>query len=86
MNLLIIGICGFVDSTVACALQVQRRTDGSLNLFDVDNFSRPGSESNRQELKRQGIELFHGDLRAASDLIVQHAVAHEDWLDLSADL
>ncbi|HEY1107064.1 MAG TPA: NAD-dependent epimerase/dehydratase family protein, partial [Opitutaceae bacterium] len=40
-------------------------------------FIRPGSESNRAELKRLGVKLFHGDLRAASDLETLPAV---DWV------
>ena len=68
MKLLITGICGFVGSTVACALQDERRAGEPLTIFGVDNFSRPGSESNRHELKRCGIKLFHGDLRLQSDL------------------
>ncbi len=37
-------------------------------LCGLDNFSRPGSETNRAELARLGVKLFHGDLRVASDL------------------
>jgi CDP-paratose 2-epimerase len=33
-----------------------------------DNFIRPGSESNRAELKRLGVKLIHADVRAASDV------------------
>lgn len=68
MKLLVTGICGFVGSMVACALQDARRAGEPLTIFGVDNFSRPGSETNRQELKRRGIKLFYGDLRLASDL------------------
>ncbi len=68
MKLLITGICGFVGSTLARALQDQPSPGESLSISGVDNFSRPGSESNRQELKRRGMKLFHGDLRQASDL------------------
>jgi CDP-paratose 2-epimerase len=76
MKLLITGICGFVGSTLACALQEQQRGE-SLSIFGVDNFSRPGSESNRRELKRRGIKLFHGDLRLASDL---ESLPAFDWV------
>ena len=68
MRILVTGICGFVGSTVACALQDSPTVGEAISIFGVDNFSRPGSESNRHELKRRGIKLFHGDLRAASDL------------------
>jgi len=67
MKLLITGICGFVGSTIACTLQDERRAE-ALTIFGMDNFSRPGSESNRHELKRRGIKLFHGDLRLGSDM------------------
>jgi CDP-paratose 2-epimerase len=68
MKLLITGICGFVGSTIACALQDERRIGEPLTIFGVDNFSRPGSELNRLMLKRRGIKIYHGDLRAAPDL------------------
>ncbi|MEO6569054.1 MAG: NAD-dependent epimerase/dehydratase family protein, partial [Opitutaceae bacterium] len=41
------------------------------------NFIRPGSETNRAELKKLGIKIFHGDLRASSDLEPLPAV---DWV------
>src|SRR5204862_1099219 len=47
------------------------------SLVGFDNFIRPGSESNRAELKKLGVKLFHGDLRAASDLETLPAV---DWV------
>ncbi|KAB2644782.1 MAG: NAD-dependent epimerase/dehydratase family protein [Verrucomicrobia bacterium] len=65
MKLLITGICGFVGHAVAQALK-ERHED--LELMGIDNFIRPGSESNRTSLKKLGIQLFHGDLRSASDL------------------
>ena len=77
MRILVTGICGFVGSTVACALQDQPGAGEAVSIFGVDNFSRPGSESNRHELKRRGIKLFHGDLRLASDLVGLPAF---DWV------
>ena len=48
-----------------------------MDVFGFDNFIRPGSETNRAELKRLGVKLFHGDLRCASDL---EALPGCDWV------
>jgi CDP-paratose 2-epimerase len=77
MKLLITGICGFAGSTIACAMQDQRRTGEPLTIFGVDNLSRAGSEINRRTLKQRGIKLVHGDLRLASDL---DALPAFDWV------
>lgn len=77
MKLLITGVCGFAGSAVARGLLDQRRPGETLTVFGVDNFSRPGSESNRRELKRRGIKLVHGDLRLASDL---ESLPAFDWV------
>lgn len=74
MRILISGVCGFVGSTLARALA---ESGGGHTLFGFDNFIRPGSETNRAELKRRGVKLFHGDLRAASDLETLPPV---DWV------
>src|SRR5204862_3268187 len=47
------------------------------SLVGFDNFIRPGSESNRAELKKLGVKFFQGDLRAASDLETLPPV---DWV------
>ncbi len=74
MRILITGVCGFVGSTLGRALA----EDGAGHtLFGFDNFIRPGSEGNRAALRRAGVTLFHGDLRAASDLETLPAV---DWV------
>ncbi len=65
LRILITGICGFVGSTLAKAL-LAHRTD--LEILGIDNFIRPGSETNRAELKRIGVKILHGDIRSASDL------------------
>lgn len=71
MRILISGICGFVGSTLAHAFA---EAGTHHELIGIDNFIRPGSESNRAELKRLGVKLFHADLRAASDLETLPAV------------
>ncbi len=65
MRVFITGICGFVGSTLAKVL-LAHRTD--LEILGIDNFIRPGSETNRDELKALGITILHGDIRLASDL------------------
>ncbi len=74
MRILISGVCGFVGSTLARAFD---ESGAGHQLLGFDNFIRPGSETNRAELKRNGVKLFHGDLRAASDLETLPAV---DWV------
>ena len=74
MRILITGICGFVGGTLARAFVA---SGSGHQLFGLDNFIRPGSETNRAELKQLGVKLFHGDLRSASDLETLPAV---DWI------
>jgi len=65
MRILISGICGFAGSTLARGLVEQ---DSGHQVAGFDNFIRPGSETNRADLRQKGVRLFHGDLRSASDL------------------
>jgi CDP-paratose 2-epimerase len=74
MRILITGVCGFVGSTLARALI---ESSPGVELVGLDNFIRPGSETNRAALKKLGVKLVHGDLRAASDLETLPAV---DWV------
>ena len=74
MNVLITGICGFTGRTVAGTLQ---NLDSTIELFGIDNFSRPGSEMNRTALRNLGIPVHHADLRNASDI---DALPASDWL------
>ena len=74
MRILISGVCGFVGSTLARSLA---ESGAGHTLVGFDNFIRPGSESNRDALKKLGVKLFHGDLRAPSDLETLPAV---DWV------
>jgi CDP-paratose 2-epimerase len=73
MKLLISGVCGFVGSTLARAFAEH----GGYQICGFDNFIRPGSESNREELKKLGVKIYHGDVRAASDLETLPAA---DWV------
>ncbi|HXB74995.1 MAG TPA: NAD-dependent epimerase/dehydratase family protein [Candidatus Acidoferrales bacterium] len=74
MKILITGICGFAGSTLAETLL--ELCEG-LGICGIDNLMRPGSESNRGRLKRLGVELFHGDVRMASDF---EALPKTDWV------
>ncbi len=77
MKILISGICGFVGSRVALALNAaldqrnaipQQPGSENLRIIGIDNFSRPGSWHNVQLLRSAGIQVIHGDVRNASDL------------------
>jgi CDP-paratose 2-epimerase len=74
MRLLLTGACGFVGSRIAQALLAGA---SDLQIIALDNFSRPGSESNRDPLRRLGVQLVHGDVRAASDI---DALPPVDWV------
>lgn len=74
MKILITGICGFVGSTLAVALQ---EAISGATLYGLDNFIRPGSENNRNILQKRGIKLFHGDIRCVSDF---EALPAADWV------
>ena len=74
MRILITGVCGFVGSRLAEAL-IERRH--GIEIFGLDNLSRPGSETNRPWLKRLGVKVVHGDLRQASDL---ESLPAADWV------
>lgn len=64
MKILITGICGFVGSTLAKTWVEQ---DAGHVIYGIDNFIRPGSETNRMLLKKIGVKVFHADLRCSSD-------------------
>jgi len=64
MKVLITGICGFVGSTLARALQASAE---NLSVTGVDNFIRPGSELNRRELAKLGVKIIHADVRSTTD-------------------
>ena len=80
MKLLLTGACGFAGSTIAETLLAAR--DG-MEIVGLDNFIRPGSESNRQRLQALGVKLIHADIRSASDVA---ALPATDWvLDCAAN-
>ncbi len=74
MKILITGICGFAGAALARAL-LERRP--GLEIAGIDNLQRPGSEINRTGLRKLGVRVFHGDIRAASDVETLPAA---DWV------
>ena len=80
MKILLTGACGFAGSTIAETLLAAH--DG-IEITGLDNFIRPGSESNRQRLAALGVKLIHTDIRSASDVA---ALPATDWvLDCAAN-
>jgi CDP-paratose 2-epimerase len=74
VKILISGICGFVGSTIAARL---KESVPDAEIFGFDNFIRPGSELNRLDLKRRGIQVRHADVRSAADL---SGLPKSDWV------
>jgi CDP-paratose 2-epimerase len=74
MRILISGVCGFVGSHLARYLI---ESCVGITIVGLDNLARPGSEVNRVSLKHLGVQLFHGDIRMASDL---ETLPHTDWV------
>jgi len=74
MRILVTGICGFVGNAIAeCLLEAH----AGLAITGLDNLMRPGSELNRARLRKLGIAMRHGDLRAASDF---ESLDAADWV------
>jgi CDP-paratose 2-epimerase len=74
MRVLITGICGFVGSRLALALQ---ESIADVEIAGIDNLLRSGSEGNRHALGARGIRFLHGDLRLRSDI---EALPSCDWV------
>src|SRR5581483_7098638 len=74
MKILITGICGFVGSSLAKHLRANLE---QVQIIGLDNLSRQGAEFNRSVLRQWGIQLFHGDVRMASDL---ESLPRVDWV------
>ena len=74
MRVLITGICGFAGATIAKWLVEHIE---SVSIFGIDNLMRPGSETNRADLKRAGATVIHGDIRNPSDF---ETLPKVDWV------
>jgi CDP-paratose 2-epimerase len=80
MRVLITGICGFAGSSLAESLLGRRE---GLSLAGIDNLIRPGSETNRNRLRKMGVEFIHGDIRQSSDF--ENLPAAEWVIDAAAN-
>jgi CDP-paratose 2-epimerase len=74
MKVMISGVCGFAGSHLARFLLGSHE---NVSIIGIDNLARFGSETNRLSLKQAGVQLFHGDVRVASDL---EALPRADWV------
>lgn len=74
MKILVTGACGFVGSTLIHELLTAQP---DVSIVGIDNFSRAGSEINRQSIKQLGVQLIHADLRMASDF---ESLPKVDWV------
>jgi len=74
MKILITGICGFVGSRLGITLS---EGFAGAEIMGLDNLLRPGSEGNRTEIAKHGIDFVHGDLRMRSDV---DAMPDCDWV------
>jgi CDP-paratose 2-epimerase len=74
MKVLIAGACGFVGATLARRWREER---ADLEIVGLDSFIRPGSETNRAELRRIGVTVTHADIRQASDF---EPLPDVDWV------
>jgi CDP-paratose 2-epimerase len=74
MRLLIAGACGFVGSTLAGAWA---ESGAGYVVHGIDSLVRPGSEINRQMLRRFGVTVIHRDIRMPSDF---ESLPAADWV------
>ena len=74
MKVLITGICGFAGSVIARGLL---DAVPGISILGIDNFSRRGSETNREPLRELGIDVRTGDVRFAKDVDELDAA---DWV------
>lgn len=74
MKILVAGCCGFVGAALCQAL---RELLADAGLAGFDNLMRPGAELNRRRMRTLGVQFFHADARAASDIA---GLPPADWV------
>jgi CDP-paratose 2-epimerase len=74
MRILITGVCGFVGSTLARRLI---EAIPGIEITGVDNYIRPGSETNREPLERLGVRVVRGDIRHVA---LFESLPQVDWV------
>lgn len=74
MRCVVTGGLGFVGSEICRGLVDQ--FDG-VEVVALDNLRRSGSEGNRDQLRRLGVAVVHGDVRLQSDV---DSLGEFDWL------
>lgn len=72
MRIFISGVCGFVGSELALGFR-----ERGHDVSGCDNFSRPGSELNRERIEAVGVDFWRGDVRNEADL---ERVRGVDWV------
>src|SRR3954451_4159004 len=73
MKIFISGICGFAGSSLAHSLL----DDSAIEISGCDNFSRAGSQTNVEGLRKRGVRVFHADVRLPGDLELIEGI---DWI------
>ena len=74
MKILITGVAGFAGITICEKLIKQ---NPGLQIIGIDNFSRPGSETNLKKLKKLDVPVYRVDIRLASDI---ESLQPVDWV------
>ncbi|MGE9291477.1 MAG: NAD-dependent epimerase/dehydratase family protein [Puniceicoccales bacterium] len=74
MKILVTGACGFVGSSIIKYLLEQLP---EIEIYGIDNLSRPGSTDNWNSLRLIGVTLLHRDIRIPNDFA---SLPKVDWV------